>query len=242
VQNKRKNLGFNDMTRRMTTLCVLTAALALVAGTPAVAQHVDSDVGRYAIVSDQNILVGHYRLEEGDFSVDVRLNADRTAVYSVAMDKRGGGLRAEGVWDYRRDRIHIHNTAGPVSLDLASTPTVDPAMALSIVATLPDGAPAEGLAVTWPTADGLFYMGDGSYRVPRAEDAVTGAVSIVRTADSKELATFMMKRGAPNSYRFTYHPSDPEPFDIQAAARDARAERLEVEAGSAAVTLKRVRD
>jgi hypothetical protein len=231
------------MTRAMmNALLVPGVALVQVIGTPAIAQRVDSDVGRYAIIPDQSILVGHYRMEEGEFSIDVRLNADRTAVYNVTMDKRGGGLRAAGVWDYRGDRIHIHNTAGPVSLDPVGTPTVDPAAALSIVATLPDGAPAEGLAVTWPEANGLFYMGDGKHRVPRTEGPVTGAVSIVRTADSKELATFIMKPGAATSYRFIYRPSNPEPFDIQAAARDARAELLEVEAGSAAVTLQRVKD
>ena len=51
-----------------------------------------------------------------------------------------------------------------------------------------------------------------------------------------------MKRGGPNSYRFTYRPGEPEPFDIQAAALDARAEMIEVEAGSAAAKLRRLKE
>ena len=218
------------------------AAVIVTVATPAAAQRIDTDVGRYAVISDPRILVGHYRLEEGEFSIDVRLNADKTASYVVTMDKRGGGLRADGIWDYRGDRVHIHNAPGPVSLVQAGNPTTDAAVALTIVATLPDGSPAEGLAVTWPGADALFYMSDGRHRRTREEGAVAGEVSIVRESDSKELVTFTVKRGGPNVYRFTYRPSDPEPFDIQAAAMDMRADVLEVEAGSAAAKLRRVRD
>lgn len=51
-----------------------------------------------------------------------------------------------------------------------------------------------------------------------------------------------MKAGAPNRRRFTYYPSDVEPFDFQARALDAKADLLEVELGSASATLQRVRD
>lgn len=49
-----------------------------------------------------------------------------------------------------------------------------------------------------------------------------------------------MKANGPNSYRFTYHPSDVEPFDFQARALDAMADKLEVELGSTSATRKRV--
>jgi hypothetical protein len=51
-----------------------------------------------------------------------------------------------------------------------------------------------------------------------------------------------MKASGPNSYRFTYRPSDVEPFDFQARALDAKADVLEVELGSASAKLHRVRD
>jgi hypothetical protein len=103
-------------------------------------------------------------------------------------------------------------------------------------------SPAEGLAVTWPNATGLFYKSDGKNETRLEEGPVLGEVSIEREADGKGLATFVMKAGGPNSYRFIYHPSDVEPFDFQARALDARADVLEVELGSASAKLYRVRN
>ncbi|QCB41020.1 hypothetical protein E5673_01240 [Sphingomonas sp. PAMC26645] len=96
--------------------------------------------------------------------------------------------------------------------------------------------------MTWPNAAGLFYMSDDKNETRLEEGPVIGEVSIVREADSKGLATFVVKAGGPNSYRFTYHPSDVEPFDFQARALDAGTDVLEVELGSASAKLHRVRD
>lgn len=215
----------------MLRLICASALSGLLAVAPASSQTVP--------VPDRQLLVGKYHFEEEGVAVDVSLNADSTAVYSV-----GGsvGIRAEGNWDVRGDRIHIFNKPGPVKLEPAGTPTRDPSVALRVVAQLPDGSPAEGLAVTWPNAAGLFYMSDGKNETRLEEGPVLGEVSIEREADGKGLATFVMKAGGPNSYRFTYHPSDVEPFDFQARASDARADVLEVELGSASAKLHRVRD
>jgi hypothetical protein len=215
----------------MLRLICVSAVAGLVAVAPASSQTV--------FAPDRQLLVGKYHFEEEGIAVDVSLNADSTAVYSV-----GGsvGIRAEGTWDVRGDRIHIFNKPGPVKLEQAAPPTRDPSVALRVVAQLPDGSPAEGLAVTWPNAAGLFYMSDGKNETRLEEGPVIGEVSVEREADSKGLATFVMKAGGPNSYRFTYHPSDVEPFDFQARALDAKAELLEVELGSASAKLQRVRD
>ncbi len=85
-------------------------------------------------------------------------------------------------------------------------------------------------------------MNDGKNETRPEEGPVIGEVSIEREADSNWLATFVMKAGGPNSYRFIYHPSDVEPFDFQARALDAKADMLEVELGSASAKLQRVRD
>ncbi len=211
-------------------ICV-SALAGLMAVVPASSQTV--------LPPNQQLLVGKYHFEEEGIAIDVSLNADSTAVYSI-----GGsvGIRAEGTWDVRGDRIHIFNKPGPVKLELSGAPTRDPSVALRVVAQLPDGSPAEGLAVTWPNAAGLFYMSDGRNETRLEEGPVIGEVSIAREADGKGLATFVMKAGGPNSYRFTYYPSDVEPFDFEARALDARADVLEVEVGSASAKLQRVRD
>jgi len=85
-------------------------------------------------------------------------------------------------------------------------------------------------------------VSDGKNETRPEEGPVTGEVSIAREAGSRGLATFVMKVGGPNSYRFTYYPSDVEPFEFEAKALDAKAELLEVELGSASATLQRVRD
>lgn len=57
---------------------------------------------------------------------------------------------------------------------------------------------------------------------------------------AKELATFDFAPGRPNSFRFIYHPSDVEPFDIPAFALDSLAQTFEVEVGTASAKLQRV--
>jgi hypothetical protein len=215
----------------MLRLICASALVGLLAVAPASSQSV--------FVPDRQLLVGKYHFEEEGIAVDVSLNAVSTAVYSV-----GGsvGIRAEGTWDVRGDRIHIFNKPGPIKLEVAGPPTRDPTVALRVVAQLPDGSPAEGLAVTWPNAAGLFYMSDGKNETRLEEGPVMGEVNIEREADNKELATFVMKAGGPNSYRFTYRPSDVEPFDFQARALDAKADVLEVQLGSASAKLLRVRE
>lgn len=215
----------------MLRLICVSALAGLLAVVPASSQTVP--------VPDRQLLVGKYHFEEEGIAVDVTLNADSTAVYSVGGSM---GIRAEGTWDVRGDRIHIFNKPGPVKLELAGDPTRDPSVVLRVIAQLPDGSPAEGLAVTWPNAPGLFYMSDGKNETRLEEGPVIGEVSVEREADSRGLATFVMKAGGPNSYRFTYHPSDVEPFDFQARALDAKADVLEVELGSASAKLQRVRD
>ncbi len=73
------------------------------------------------LVPDRQLLVGRCHFEEDGIAVDLSLNADSTAVYSV-----GGsvGIRAESTWDVRGDRIHIFNKPGPVKLALAGRPRV----------------------------------------------------------------------------------------------------------------------
>jgi len=80
--------------------------------------------------------------------VDVDLNIDGTARNQVNA-VRAVGFRA--IWG---NRVHIYNKPRPVSLEQAGAPTGDPSVALRVVAQLPDGSPAEGLAVTWPNAAG----------------------------------------------------------------------------------------
>lgn len=218
----------------MRTFALLIAA-ALLVSTRASAQ----PESEYVYITDPRVLVGKYHFEEKGFTIDVSLNADGTALYLVG--KGSGGIRAEGFWEVCGDKIHIHNRPEPVRLDPAGAPTRDPSVALRVVATLPDGTPAEGLGVTWPRATGMFHMSGGRHETRKEENPVVGEVTVERLSDGKMLATFAMAAGSPNSYRFTYHPSDVEPFEFKAAALDARADVLEVEVASASAKLSRVR-
>ena len=103
----RPNERYSPMSRYVGILA------ALLAVAPASSQTV--------LAPNQQLLVGKYHFEEEGIAVDVSLNADSTAVYSV-----GGsvGIRAEGTWDVRGDRIHIFNKPGPVKLELAGRPRV----------------------------------------------------------------------------------------------------------------------
>jgi hypothetical protein len=190
-----------------------------------------------ALPRDQ--LVGKYQFKEEGMTVDVHLNADGTALYSIGGSE---GVRSNGYWNVTGERIHVFNKPGPVRLAPAGAPTRDAGVALRVIVTLPDGSPADGLAVTWPDATGLFYMSNGRNVTPLEEGPVIGEVVIVREADGEQLAAFMMKPGAANVHRFTYHPSDVEPFDYEAQALDASASVLEVELGSASAKLHRVKD
>ncbi len=212
----------------MLRLICVSALAGLAAVAPASSQTVP--------VPDRQLPVGKYHFEEAGLQVDVDLNADGTARYQVNAG------RADGFWAVREGRVHIYNKPGPVRLEQAGAPTRDSRVALRVVVRLPDGSPAEGLGITWPNATGSYYMSDGKNETRLEDGPVVGEVSIQRDADGKELATFVMKAGAPSSYRFTYYPSDVEPFDFQARALDAKADLLEVELGSASATLQRVRE
>jgi len=208
---------------------------------PAVAQNPSNSVPVF--VADERALIGKYRFVENKegLTVDVHLNADHTALYRVTTGEAGEEfLLAKGFWTVQGDIIHIHNRPGPVRLDVAGTPTRDPATGLSIVVDQKDGSEVTGLGVTWPDSNSLYYMAEGRHSVTAAEIGDATEFSIVRTSDSKTLQTIKLTRGGPNSFRFTYYPSDVEPFDIRAMALDARADRIEVELGTASAKLDRV--
>lgn len=120
--------------------------------------------------------------------------------------------------------------------------TRDPSVALCVVAQLPYGSPAEGLGITWPDAAGLYYMSDGKNEAGLEDGLVVGGGGHSARSRRQGAGDVRREAGGPNSYRFTHHPSDVEPFDFQARALDAKAELLEVELGSASATLQRVRD
>jgi hypothetical protein len=223
-------------------LCGAVVAAALAAISPASAvltQHESNSLPAY--IADERVLVGKYHYEEDGFTIDVSLNADKTALYSISMGAEEGGFRAEGFWTLHDGTIHIHNQPGPVRLEPAGAPTVDPTVALSVTAKLPNGSPAEGLGVSWPASPGFMYMSDGRHETRRQEGPVAGEVTISRSGDRKPLASFVKKANGPNAYRFTYYPSDVEPFDFSAMALDPKADVIEVEVGTASAKLARVR-
>ena len=196
----------------------------------------------YVEIKDPSVLVGRYHFQEEELAIDVDLNGDHTALYTVSADGGQGGIRAEGLWRVDGEDIHIYNDPRPGRLDRAEPSTIDPGVTLAVVATQPDGSPAEGLALTWKGATGPSSMSAGRYTAATNERQISGTVSILRLSDGKKLASFIAGPGLSNSHRFIYRPIPSDPFDIKAAALDARAEMIMVEAGSAGAPLHRVRD
>jgi hypothetical protein len=194
-------------------------------------------------IADERVLVGKYHYEEAsdDFKIDVHLNADHTALYRIRTGKNQADfISLTGFWTLDNPYIHIHNKPGPARLEPTGTPKRDPSVGLSVVAVNADGSPAEGLGVTWENAHGLYMMSDGGHTTRLNEITRPTTVEIVRSSDRKILQTVELKPGGPNSFRFTYYPSDQEPFDIPAIALDKRGDTLEVEVGTAQAKLRRV--
>lgn len=226
----------NKWTWRFLAGCVVTLTA------PASAQLPSNSVP--AFIRDERVLIGQYRyVERADgMKIDVDLNADRTAIYSIKSGADDADfMKAEGVWSYDGDTIHIHNHPGPVRLDQAAPASRDATVGLAVSIVNADGTESRGLGVTWPDANGLFVMTGGRYSWSKAEVGKASRFYVLRLGDRKVLSEAALTPNGPNSFRFTYHPSDVEPFDIPAIALDERADRLEVEVGTSYARLDHVR-
>lgn len=218
------------MTRRVLE-CVAIASASFGAA-PAATQLPSNSLPVF--IADERLLIGRYRYVERDdgMKIAVDLNADHTAIYRITEGKENDEfIVAKGYWTLADDTIHIHNKPGPVRLDVAAPPTRDPAVPLSVTAKNVDGTPADGLGVTWRDADGLFVMTGGRHVSSKNVRIGQPQAYVMRLGDRKILQTLDLKGGM-NSFRFTYHPSDEEPFDIPAIALDAKATVIEVEVGT----------
>lgn len=224
---------------------VLVVVLGLAVAAPATAQLPSNSVP--ATVFSEGVLVGRYRyVERADgMKVEVRLNDDHSASYLVTS---GAGdeefITVTGYWSYDGRTIHIHNHTGPARLEPAAPPVRDPTVGLTVTATNADGTQAEGLGVTWPGSKSLFMLSEGRHSTPLGDEGLGTAdrAFVVRASDDMVLSTVTLTPGGPNSFVFTYHPSDVEPFDIPAIALDERADRIEVELGTSYARMDRVSD
>ncbi len=196
-----------------------------------------------AFIADERVLIGSYHYEEtsDNFKMDVQLNADHSALYRITTGKDAAEfVKLTGFWTLDNPYIHIHNKPGPVRLIPAGKPIRDPSVGWSVTATNADGSPAEGIGVTWAKAGGLYMLSGGSHVAPPGDTNAPVSIEIVRSSDRKLLQTVRITPRGPNCFRFTYHLSDQEPFDLVAIALDPRATILEVEVGTAQAKLRRV--
>ena len=229
------------MYRRLTRMIRIALPLLFVLATPATAQLPSNSLPEF--IADERVLIGkyHYEEESDGFKMDVHLNADHTALYRIRTgEDQADFISLTGFWTLDNPYIHIHNKPGPVRLEPKGTPTRDRSVGLSVEATNADGSPAQGLGVTWENANGLYMMSDGRHVTRTQEIDKATLVKIVRSSDRTILRTVKFTPGGPNSFRFTYYPSDQEPFDIPAIALDPRGDTLEVEVGTAQAKLKRI--
>jgi hypothetical protein len=229
------------MLSRLKIVMLRACPTLLAVAVPAAAQLPSNSVPVF--IGDERVLVGKYHYEEAsdDFKMDVHLNADHTALYRITTgSEQAAFIDLSGYWTLDNPYIHIHNRPGPVRLEPTGTPTRNASVGFSIVAMNADGSPAEGLGVTWDEANALYMLSEGRHTVSPGEIAKATTVEIVRSSDRKILRTVKVAPGEQNSFRFTYYPSDQEPFDIPAIALDPSADTLEVEVGTSQAQLKRV--
>lgn len=229
------------MLRGLLAITRLVCPILFVIAAPAVAQLPSNSLPEF--IADERSLIGKYHYEEKSdgFKMDVHLNADHTALYRIRSgEDQADFINLTGFWTLDNPYIHIHNKPGPVRLEPKDGLRRDPSVGFSIEVMNVDGSPAEGLGVTWEDAHGLYMMSDGRHTARPNEIPKATAIDIVRSSDRKVLQTVKFKPGGPNSFRFTYYPSDQEPFDIPAIALDPRGDTLEVEVGTSQAKLKRV--
>lgn len=229
------------MQGRTKAILWLAASALLVLAGPGRAQLPSNSVP--AFITDERVLIGTYHYEEAsdDFKMDVHLNADHSAHYRITTGKDAAEfVKLTGFWTLDNPYIHIHNKPGPVRLISAGPPTRDPSVGWSVTVTTPDGSPAEGIGVTWANSNSLYMLSNGSHVAARGDTDDSLTVAIVRSSDRKVLQTIRVTPRGPNRFRFTYYPSDQEPYDLVAFALDPRAEMLEVEVGTAQAKLRRV--
>lgn len=208
----------------------------------------------FGAVSDPKALVGVYRCREEGLAVTLRLQADGRFVFDAKLsDPDGDESALRGLWRIDgRELVLSAEPSAPPALVLRRA-VHDPAVAVSVAVTTPDGGPPDRLdiAVDLTRHDApVGYLYDGMFRAAVGEKLYWGqegadpprSFRLVRSSDDRELLRMPLRPGQPNSFSYEYRPSPTEPFeDVRAIVIDPRAGTIAVPLGQGGALLKRSR-
>lgn len=233
----------------------IAAALVLTAATlhPARAQERPPALSAAAIV-------GRYDYRDRELTGFIELRADHSFEYrvdAVGPPVEGEGpfhLLARGVW----------RMADPGGIVLANAPTAPPVFrmtsavrdptvraAFTIVSDDQEAVQALGLLTDDGENGELNMLTSGSWTIPltQAWDTDVGRKGtptrlprnweIVRSSDDRSLLKMTLSPDGPNRFVFNYTPSPIEPFELAARPVEDEPGAIEVEFGTASITMHR---
>lgn len=207
-----------------------------------------SDVDLDARPPGASGLPGTYQCSEEGVTITLRLTADRRFDQHMVADEpmfetEGGGLSREftlkGEWRVANSDLHLFAT--PLREPRLSLIEArhDPTVALRIEVRTADGqSPSDLYVGEGEDANPRASLDDGVLTVPTEEGTAPGRRWIVRSGDDRRLASFDVTPGGTNSWRYTYEPSELEPFDQRALFT---GDAVVVPLGIAGAVLRRVR-
>lgn len=234
----------------------LVPAAAMSCAGPAAAQSIllcgkagaAEEAGRLDVAAEA--LAGTYRCAEEGVSITLRLDADghfeqrfdaEPGVFGEAERAEFEAAGLAGRWRLERGTLYLFERPERApAIELVET-AHDPAVWMRVEVREADGRPARGLFVgDGPDANPRSSLDDGVLIVPKDYSWAPGPRQIVRTGDELALASFTPARDGANVFRFTYRPSEVEPFEIRAQPVDAAGGAIAVPFGIGGALLRRV--
>lgn len=230
----------------------LAAALLLTPVASAPAHAAPSGAARTATV-------GRYSYRDKELVGHLELRSDGTFTYQV--DGIGPPVEGEGPFHLMYEGLWREGEPGEVLLTNAPTTpprfvqtaaTRDPSVrgALSVVAA--DGGATEDLGVLENGGENgaLNMIADGRWTVPllnawagkggrREPTVLPKSWSVVRASDDRMLATVALVPGGPNRFAFRYTRGPIAPFQLAARLVEGEPGAIEIEFGTASITMTR---
>ncbi|MCJ2186379.1 hypothetical protein [Novosphingobium beihaiensis] len=192
---------------------------------------------------------GTYECSAEGITIRLRLDADGHFVQSAVshdpeFDGPDGnfldGMNLSGRWEAEGEYLRLfRRPSRPPRLTLASA-TRDPSVHWRIEIRTPDGEPARGLYVgLGEEANPRASLDDGVQLEEAGYDWSPGLRSIVREGDDLRLGSFSATDNGPNSFRYVYHPSEVEPFEIYGEISGVSGQWVIVPLGISGAVLRR---
>ena len=194
-------------------------------------------------------LPGTYRCSEEGITITLRLDADGRFEQQMRANERfferedgSRGTRASlsGRWRVENGTLHLfEQSARPPHINLVEA-RHDPSVELRVEIRTPDGMAARGLFIgAGEHVNVRSSLEDGLLLIPKGIAWEPGKRWIVRSGDELRLAAFDANPGGPNSFRYTYEPSEVEPFHQRGFVAGVSGEIIVVPLGISGAVLQR---